>query len=147
MVNRIHKENTMKQIILRQKKIGIIPRGPYDVYVNNVYVGSIGRYSSLSIPVENDNFVLTLKHRSFFSSSKECQISKDSTIVEYEPVDARLLVATVVWDVIAIFAMLFHLKFVPNYVWLCGIFGLPILTMLWGLIRRKRYFKINVDDQ
>ena len=137
----------MKQIILRQKKIGIIPRGPYDVYVNNVYVDSIGRYSSLSIPVENDNFVLTLKHRSFFSSSKECQISKDSTIVEYEPVDARLLVATVVWDVIAIFAMLFHLKFVPNYVWLCGIFGLPILTMLWGLIRRKRYFKINVDDQ
>jgi fatty acid desaturase len=97
--------------------------------------------------VENDNFVLTLKHRSFFSSSKECQISKDSTIVEYEPVDARLLVATVVWDVIAIFAMLFHLKFVPNYVWLCGIFGLPILTMLWGLIRRKRYFKIKVDDQ
>ncbi|MBR4919431.1 MAG: hypothetical protein IKZ52_09480 [Bacteroidales bacterium] len=137
----------MKQIILRQKKIGIIPRGPYDVYVNNVFVGSISRYSSLSIPVENDIFVLTLKHRSFFSSSKECQISKDNTIVEYEPVDARLLIATGVWDIITVFAMLFHLKLVPNYIWLCGIFGLPFLAILRGLIRRKRYFKIEIVDQ
>lgn len=137
----------MKRIILRQKKIGIIPRGPYDVYVNNVYVGSVGRYSTLSIPVEKDTFRLELRHRAFFSSSKDFQILKDNTVIEYEPVDVRLLVATVVWDVAAVIAMFLHLKFVPKYVWLCGIFGLPILATLWGLIRRKRYFKISVADK
>lgn len=144
--NPMHRYFTMKRIILRQKKIGVIPRGPYDVYVNNVYYGSVGRYSSLSIPVEKDNFILTMKHRAFFSSSKDCQILKDNTIIEYEPVDVRLLVATVIWDILSVFAMLFHLKFVPNFIWLCGIFGLPILSILWGLIRRKRYFKIEIVD-
>lgn len=138
--------DAMRQFVLRQKKIGIIPRGPYDVYINNKYIGSVGRYSSLSIPVEEDNFNLTIKHRRLFSSSKDCHIVNNNTIIEYEPVDIRLLIASVVWDVITIIAMLFHLKFIPYYVWMCGIFGLPVFAVMWALIRRKNYFIIEIAD-
>lgn len=134
----------MKQVIIRQKKIGIIPRGPYDVYVNNVYVGSVGRYSSLSFIVQEDNFNLKMKYRKFFSSSKDFQISKDNTFVEYEPVGDRLQLAIAVFDVIAIIAMFLHLKIVPYYVWFWGIFGLPFLSIIWELIKRKSYFKIDM---
>ena len=39
---KVSKKNfKMKKVILRQKKVGVIPLGPYDVYVNNVYVNII----------------------------------------------------------------------------------------------------------
>ena len=140
----IKKKNfKMKKVILRQKKVGVIPRGPYDVYVNNVYVGSVGRYSSLSFTVQEDNFNLRMKYRKFFSSSKDFQISKDNTVVEYEPTGVRLQLAIAVFDVIAIIAMVLHLKIVPCYVWFWGIFGLPVLSIIWELVKRKSFFKMN----
>lgn len=138
---------TMNKVILRQKRIGFISQGPYDVYVDGDYVGTVGRFSTLTFTIESEKFDLTMRYHSFFSSSKECRISKDNTILEYEPADTRLLIVAVVWDFIAVFSMLFHFQTVPLYVWLCGIFGIPVIAFFWQLIRRKHYFNIKVVDQ
>ena len=93
--------------------------------------------------MQEDNFNLRMKYRKFFSSSKDFQISKDNTVVEYEPTGARLQLAIAVFDVIAIIVMVLHLKIVPYYVWFWGIFGLPVLSIIWELVKRKSFFKMN----
>ncbi len=134
----------MNKVILKQKRTGVIPQGPYGVYVDGKHVGSVGRYSPLSFDVDSEQFNLTLKYYSIFSSSMNCTVSKDITIIEYEPIDVWLLLFAVIWDIVAVLALLFHFRAFPYYVWLFGIFGIPIISFIWQLIKRNHYFKIKV---